>query len=103
IYLACDAMSPGEKTSLADLQCETTEDEGEEFGRRIAGRGADGSKPADAEAGRGVLLGLVEEAVRRLEILLEGHLERRAALAAMRRARQSFDETKEDRKSTRLN
>ncbi len=95
IYLACDAMSPGEATSLADLRCETTESEEERLGERIKGRAAAGRKPASPEAGRAALLGLVGAAVRRLEILLEGHLERRERLAAVRLARHSYDETKE--------
>src|SRR5579885_254699 len=95
IYLACDAMSPGEATSLADLRCETTESEEERLGARIQGRAAAGRRPASPEAGRAALLGLVGAAVRRLEILLEGHLERRERLAAVRLARHSYDETKE--------
>ncbi len=83
IYLACDAMEPGGPTSLDDLLTETTDDELKLFKERVKGRGADRKKPASPEAGRAVLLDLIEKAIAPL-----------AARLAVHRAHREFEEAR---------
>src|SRR5947209_1470448 len=79
IYLACDAMDPGAPTSFKDLATELATDEAEAFGERVQGRDARGRKPADAAAGKAVLLAIAARATERLEALLCARRERQAA------------------------
>ncbi len=95
IYLACDAMEPGGPTSLDDLLTETTDDELKLFKERVKGRGADRKKPASPEAGRAVLLGLIEKAVAPLAAKMTVHRAHRAFEEARQQDLLAFDDSPE--------
>jgi hypothetical protein len=95
IYLACDAMDPDGPTSLDDMRVETNDLEQARIKERVQGRGADRKKPADPEAGKAVLLALIERAASRLEVKLSAHRERKEFEKAMQRDLLAFDESAE--------
>jgi hypothetical protein len=92
IYLACNAMDPGGKSSFADLRSELAPEEAERFSERVQGRGPERLRPADPEAGRAALLAIVEQATTRLEVLLGVHREREAVTRPGRLDGLAFEE-----------
>ncbi len=82
IYLACDAMEPGAPTSLHDMLTETTDDELNLIKEGVRKRGGDRKKPASPEAGKAMLLALIDKATAPLAEKMAAHRAHREFLKA---------------------
>jgi hypothetical protein len=95
IYLCCDAMEPEAPTSLDDMIAEADAAEMKRIKERLKDRGGDWKKPASPEAGKAVLLGLIDQVMTALTVKLGAHRERREFEAAARRDLLAFDDSPE--------
>jgi hypothetical protein len=95
IYMGCKAMDPRGNPTFDDLAREMGSNEPIRFAGRVEGRDVEARTPAHPEAGRAMLLAVVDRAVSRLEALLAlrrepSHLERPDAADAL-----AFDDSDE--------
>jgi hypothetical protein len=84
IYLACWAMNPTGPHGFDDIMTELSAGERERYSDRLEGRDIIGRRPSDPEAGKAVLLALIDEEEARLEERLTALLQREEASAAER-------------------
>ena len=95
VLLACHVLDPQHKQAFSEVRCEMDDDEWKAYARRLEGRNYTAITPVDAPAARAVLLGVVDKATRRLNLLVTTHQERDAQVAALNVHALAFDATAE--------
>ena len=95
LLLACHVLNPQHKQAFSEVRCEMDDDEWKAYARRLEGRNYTAITPADAPAARAVLLGIVDKAIRRLNLLATTHQERDAQFVALSVHALAFDDTPE--------
>jgi hypothetical protein len=91
VYLGCCALGPAGQDPFGDVASGLSPGEAEVFRERLLGRGFERRMPADAEAGKAMLLAIIAAAVTRLKDRLARYLERNSQAAAERVDRLAFD------------
>ena len=95
LLLACHVLDPQHKQAFSEVRCEMDDDEWKAYARRLEGRNYAAITPADPASARTVLLGIVDKATRRLNLLATTHQERDAQVAALNVHALAFDDTPE--------
>ena len=102
IFLAAHVIEPQARYPFQELRCEISEDEFKRFKGRVERRELDGITPADATAGRAVLLEIVDKAIERLRKLEAEHQKVADQLEAVQMSILSEDRSKTGEQFNRL-
>jgi hypothetical protein len=94
VFLACHAVNPRSSYAFRELRCEIHEDRFKIHKADLDRWEQAGITPADAKAGRAVLLRIVDEATARLRNLEDKHQKLAEILAGLDTRIRSFDESK---------
>ena len=93
VYLASFVLKPEKETWYWEIAAELASKDVKRFRNSAAIRGLDSLKPADAQAARLALLGVIERAVRRLTVKTDKLRERARMHAELAVDRLAFDDT----------
>ena len=94
VFLACHAIEPEYAYAFQELRCEIHEDRFKAHKRKLDRWMRAGLTPADATAGRAVLLRIVDEATARLRMLEATHQKLADVVSELDTKILSFDESK---------